>query len=242
MIQIAPTMAAGAGPHKPGAAMTPVAGCVPALLDAATGAEIPAVIGEEAKGLLVLKQPWPSMARTCWGDHERFENTYFSYDGYYLTGDGARRDADGHYWITGRVDDVVVVSGHNIGTAEVESALVAHPAVAEAALVGVPHDVKGSALYAFVTLTQDAEGQAGDELAKELKLRARADVAAFASPDTFHWAPTGLPKTRSGKIMRRILRKIAAEGAEVSGLGDTSTLADPGIVDELIASHAGASK
>ena len=129
MIQIAPTMAAGAGPHKPGAAMTPVAGCVPALLDAATGAEIPAVIGEEAKGLLVLKQPWPSMARTCWGDHERFENTYFSYDGYYLTGDGARRDADGHYWITGRVDDVVVVSGHNIGTAEVESALVAHPAV-----------------------------------------------------------------------------------------------------------------
>ena len=242
VIQIAPTMAAGAGPHKPGAAMTPVAGCVPALLDAATGAEIPAVIGEEAKGLLVLKQPWPSMARTCWGDHERFENTYFSYDGYYLTGDGARRDADGHYWITGRVDDVVVVSGHNIGTAEVESALVAHPAVAEAALVGVPHDVKGSALYAFVTLTQDAEGQAGDELAKELKLRARADVAAFASPDTFHWAPTGLPKTRSGKIMRRILRKIAAEGAEVSGLGDTSTLADPGIVDELIASHAGASK
>ena len=303
MIQIAPTMAAGAGPHKPGAAMTPVAGCVPALLDAATGAEIPAVIGEEAKGLLVLKQPWPSMARTCWGDHERFENTYFSYDGYYLTGDGARRDADGHYWITGRVDDVVVVSGHNIGTAEVESALVAHPAVsfcgvplpfllrapfgpvfrsadaaapavltnrpptgkgidpparhrrdtqstrhcnatqvAEAALVGVPHDVKGSALYAFVTLTQDAEGQAGDELAKELKLRARADVAAFASPDTFHWAPTGLPKTRSGKIMRRILRKIAAEGADVSGLGDTSTLADPGIVDELIASHAGASK
>ena len=129
MIQIAPTMAAGAGPHKPGAAMTPVAGCVPALLDATTGAEIPAVIGEEAKGLLVLKQPWPSMARTCWGDHERFENTYFSYDGYYLTGDGARRDADGHYWITGRVDDVVVVSGHNIGTAEVESALVAHPAV-----------------------------------------------------------------------------------------------------------------
>ncbi len=311
-------MAAGAGPHKPGAAMTPVAGCVPALLDATTGAEIPAVIGEEAKGLLVLKQPWPSMARTCWGDHERFENTYFSYDGYYLTGDGARRDADGHYWITGRVDDVVVVSGHNIGTAEVESALVAHPAVsfcgvpspflpfllrapfgpvfrsadaaakavvarvpslaccrgadeptadpgedrpplrhrrdtpstrhynatqvAEAALVGVPHDVKGSALYAFVTLTQDAEGQAGDELAKELKLRARADVAAFASPDTFHWAPTGLPKTRSGKIMRRILRKIAAEGADVSGLGDTSTLADPGIVDELIASHAGASK
>ena len=129
MIQIAPTMAAGAGPHKPGAAMTPVAGCVPALLDTTTGAEIPAVIGEEAKGLLVLKQPWPSMARTCWGDHERFENTYFSYDGYYLTGDGARRDADGHYWITGRVDDVVVVSGHNIGTAEVESALVAHPAV-----------------------------------------------------------------------------------------------------------------
>ena len=115
--------------------MTPVAGCVPALLDAATGAEIPAVIGEEAKGLLVLKQPWPSMARTCWGDHERFENTYFSYDGYYLTGDGARRDADGHYWITGRVDDVVVVSGHNIGTAEVESALVAHPAVS---FCGVP--------------------------------------------------------------------------------------------------------
>ena len=135
VIQIAPTMAAGAGPHKPGAAMTPVAGCVPALLDATTGAEIPAVIGEEAKGLLVLKQPWPSMARTCWGDHERFENTYFSYDGYYLTGDGARRDADGHYWITGRVDDVVVVSGHNIGTAEVESALVAHPAVS---FCGVP--------------------------------------------------------------------------------------------------------
>jgi len=243
-IQIAPTMAAGAAAHKPGAAMTPCPGCVPALLDAATGAEIPVVAGEEAKGLLVLKQPWPSMARTCWGDHERFENTYFSYDGYYLTGDGARRDADGHYWITGRVDDVVVVSGHNIGTAEVESALVAHPAVAEAALVGVPHDLKGNALYAFVTLTAEAESDAGDDLAKELKLRARADVAAFAAPDTVHWAPGGLPKTRSGKIMRRILRKIASDGSDVdrTGLGDTSTLADPGIVEELIASHASASK
>ena len=240
-------MAAGAGPHKPGAAMTPVAGCVPALLDAATGAEIPAVIGEEAKGLLVLKQPWPSMARTCWGDHERFENTYFSYDGYYLTGDGARRDADGHYWITGRVDDVVVVSGHNIGTAEVESALVAHPAVAEAALVGIPNDLKGNSLYAFVTLTDDAEKAAAtddakDDLIMELKMRAKSDVAAFAAPDTIHWAP-GLPKTRSGKIMRRILRKIAADGVEVDreGLGDTSTLADPGVVDDLIKSHATAS-
>ena len=157
MIQIAPTMAAGAGPHKPGAAMTPVAGCVPALLDAATGAEIPAVIGEEAKGLLVLKQPWPSMARTCWGDHERFENTYFSYDGYYLTGDGARRDADGHYWITGRVDDVVVVSGHNIGTAEVESALVAHPAVS---FCGVPLPFLLHAAFGPVFRSADAAATA----------------------------------------------------------------------------------
>ncbi|KAH8045283.1 synthetase [Aureococcus anophagefferens] len=159
--------------------------------------------------------------------------TYFSYDGYYLTGDGARRDADGAFWITGRVDDVVVVSGHNIGTAEVESALVAHPAVAEAAIVGIPNDLKGNSLYAFVTLTEAGEADAGDDLVTELKLRAKSDVAAFAAPDAIHWAP-GLPKTRSGKIMRRILRKIAADGVEVDreGLGDTSTLADPSIVDD----------
>ena len=245
-IMIAPSLASGEAPHKPGAAQTPVAGVVPVLLTA-EGEEIPAVDGEETKGLLAMSQPWPSMARTCWGDHERFEQTYFSYDGYYLTGDGARRDADDAFWITGRVDDVVVVSGHNIGTAEVESALVAHPAVAEAALVGIPNDLKGNSLYAFVTLTDDAEkaaatDEAKDDLIMELKMRAKSDVAAFAAPDTIHWAP-GLPKTRSGKIMRRILRKIAADGVEVDreGLGDTSTLADPGVVDDLIKSHATAS-
>ena len=238
-IMIAPSLAAGAAPHKPGAAQTPCAGVVPVLLDGTTGLEIPAVAGEEAKGLLAIGAPWPSMARTCWGDHERFEQTYFSYDGYYLTGDGARRDADGAFWITGRVDDVVVVSGHNIGTAEVESALVAHPAVAEAAIVGIPNDLKGNSLYAFVTLTEAGEADAGDDLVTELKLRAKSDVAAFAAPDAIHWAP-GLPKTRSGKIMRRILRKIAADGVDVDreGLGDTSTLADPSIVDDLINSHA----
>jgi len=171
-IMIAPTMASGAAAHKPGSAMTPCAGVVPALLDATTGEEIEG----PGSGLLVIKEPWPSMSRTCWGDHKRFEDTYFSYDGYYLTGDGARRDEDGHYWITGRVDDVVVVSGHNIGTAEVESALVGHPLVAEAALVGVPDDLKGNSLYAFVVLNEGAEGDAGADLAKELKLRARADV------------------------------------------------------------------
>ena len=177
------------------------------------------------------------MARTCWGDHERFEQTYFSYDGYYLTGDGARRDADGAFWITGRVDDVLNTSGHRIGTAEVESALVAHAAVAQAATIGYPHDIKGQGICCYLELTKGFEES--PELIKELKGAVRAAIGPFATPDLLI-PVAGLPKTRSGKIMRRILRKIAADGVDVDreGLGDTSTLADPSIVDDLINSHA----
>jgi len=224
--------------QKPGSASLPSFGAQPAILDAA-GNEL----SGECEGLLVLKAPWPSALRGIWGDQQRFEETYFPFPGYYLTGDGARRDKDGYYWITGRVDDVVIVSGHNIGTAEVESAVVLHPAVAEAATVGVDHPVKGQALYVFVDLVKgfDARSPQGLALQQELKQLVRSQVGAFAQPDTFHYASDkGLPKTRSGKIMRRILRKVASLGAEVtpSDLGDTSTLADPGVVDDLIASHA----
>ena len=185
-------------------------------------------------GVLCIGQPWPGIARSIWGDHERYMNTYLlPYPGKYFTGDGCRRDADGYYWITGRVDDVINVSGHRIGTAEVESALVLHPKVSEAAVVGYPHPVKGEGIYIYVTLNQGEEPT--DELKVELRNQCRAEIGAFASPDVCHWAPA-LPKTRSGKIMRRILRKIAAAGKEIdrAELGDISTLADTSVVDQLI--------
>ena len=206
--------------------MKPFFGVRPALVDAEGR-----VLEGEATGNLVLLDSWPGQMRTVYGDHARFIDTYFrAYPGMYFTGDGCRRDADGDYWITGRVDDVINVSGHRIGTAEVESALVAHPKVAEAAVVGFPHDIKGSAIYAYVTLNAGEEGS--DALRKELIQEVRHDIGAFAAPEKIHFTPT-LPKTRSGKIMRRILRKIA-EGA-THQLGDTSTLADPSIVDSLVA-------
>ena len=182
-----------------------------------------------ASGNLVLLDSWPGQMRTVFRDHDRFFETYFStYPGHYFTGDGCRRDEDGYYWITGRVDDVINVSGHRMGTAEVESALVAHPKVAEAAVVGFPHDIKGQGIYAYVTLM---EGVApSDALRTELVQWVRKEIGPIASPDAIQWAP-GLPKTRSGKIMRRILRKIAAN--EIDQLGDTSTLADPVVVDDL---------
>ncbi|OYV62113.1 MAG: acetyl-coenzyme A synthetase, partial [Acidiphilium sp. 21-62-4] len=185
-------------------------------------------------GNLCLADSWPGQMRTVYGDHERFIQTYFStFPGYYFSGDGARRDEDGYYWITGRVDDVINVSGHRMGTAEVESALVAHPKVAEAAVVGFPHDIKGQGIYAYVTLISGEEPT--EALRKELIVWVRKEIGPIAAPDEIQWAP-GLPKTRSGKIMRRILRKIAAN--ETDSLGDTSTLADPGVVDDLVANRA----
>ncbi|MGR3694854.1 MAG: AMP-binding enzyme, partial [Sagittula sp.] len=182
------------------------------------------------EGVLAIKDSWPGQMRTVWGDHERFEKTYFSdYKGYYFSGDGCRRDADGDYWITGRVDDVINVSGHRMGTAEVESALVAHEKVAEAAVVGYPHEIKGQGIYCYVTLMNGVEPS--DELRKELRTWVRQEIGPIASPDLIQWAP-GLPKTRSGKIMRRILRKIAEN--DYGALGDTSTLAEPAVVDDLI--------
>jgi acetyl-CoA synthetase len=182
------------------------------------------------EGNLVLLDSWPGQMRTVYGDHQRFVDTYFkTYKNMYFTGDGARRDADGYYWITGRVDDVLNVSGHRLGTAEVESALVAHPKVAEAAVVGYPHDIKGQGIYCYVTLIAGADPS--DGLRDELKQWVRKQIGAIATPDMLQWAP-GLPKTRSGKIMRRILRKIAAN--DYSNLGDTSTLADPSVVEDLI--------
>ncbi|OYW04836.1 MAG: acetyl-coenzyme A synthetase, partial [Acidiphilium sp. 37-67-22] len=178
---------------------------------------------------------WPGQMRTVYGDHERFIQTYFStFRGFYFSGDGARRDEDGYYWITGRVDDVINVSGHRMGTAEVESALVAHAVVAEAAVVGFPHDIKGQGIYAYVTLVAGQEPT--EELRKELVMWVRKEIGPIAAPDAIQWAP-GLPKTRSGKIMRRILRKIAAN--ETDSLGDTSTLADPGVVDDLVRNRLG---
>ena len=213
------------GPMKPGAASRPFFGVSPALVDADG-----VTLEGEAEGNLILTRSWPGQMRTVYGDHDRFIDTYFStYPGAYFTGDGARRDADGTYWITGRVDDVINVSGHRMGTAEIESALVAHDAVAEAAVVGYPHDVKGQGIYAYVTLR--AGLAPSDELNDALIAHVRKEIGPIASPDVIQWAP-GLPKTRSGKIMRRILRKIAEN--DFSNLGDTSTLADPPVVDDLI--------
>ncbi|MGX5913356.1 acetate--CoA ligase [Aliidiomarina sp. Khilg15.8] len=210
---------------KPGAAMTPFFGVQPALVNN----EGERIEGEGA-GSLVMCDSWPGQSRTLWGDHERFVQTYFStYDGYYFTGDGARVDEDGDIWITGRVDDVLNVSGHRLGTAEIESALVAHESVAEAAVVGYPHDLKGQGIYVYVTVVDGVE--TSDELRQELIKWVRQELSPIATPDHIQWAP-GLPKTRSGKIMRRILRKIAAN--EHDSLGDTSTLADPSVVESLI--------
>ncbi|TCO83686.1 acetyl-coenzyme A synthetase [Plasticicumulans lactativorans] len=215
----------GATALKPGSATRPFFGVVPALVDA-EGKELEGA----TDGNLVIKRAWPGQMRTIFGDHQRFIEAYMStYPGTYFTGDGARRDEDGYYWITGRVDDVINVSGHRMGTAEVESALVLHPAVAEAAVVGFPHDIKGQGIYAYVTLMAGIEPT--EALRKELVAHVRKEIGPIATPDVIQWAP-GLPKTRSGKIMRRILRKIAAN--EVDGLGDTSTLADPTVVDDLI--------
>jgi acetyl-CoA synthetase len=220
----------GATALKPGSATLPLPGVRPLLVDG-DGKELSGA----TEGNLCISDSWPGQMRTVFGDHERFVQTYFStFKGLYFTGDGARRDADGYYWITGRVDDVINVSGHRMGTAEVESALVAHPKVAEAAVVGFPHDLKGQGIYAYVTLNADEEPT--EALRKELVAWVRKEIGPIASPDVIQWAPA-LPKTRSGKIMRRILRKIAAN--ETDGLGDTSTLADPGVVVELVQNRVG---
>ena len=220
----------GATATKPGSCMQPFFGVQPVILDPATGAEITTT---EAEGVLCIKDSWPAQMRTIFGDHDRFVATYFAdYKGYYFTGDGCRRDADGDYWITGRVDDVINVSGHRMGTAEVESALVAHRAVSEAAVVGFPHAIKGQGIYAYVTLMDGEEYT--EALRLELRNWVRKEIGPIAAPDLIQWAP-GLPKTRSGKIMRRILRKIA--GDDFAALGDTSTLADPSVVEDLIANR-----
>ena len=217
----------GAISTKPGSCTLPFFGVQPVILEPTTGKEL---LDTEADGVLCIKDSWPGQMRTVWGDHDRFVSAYFSdYKGYYFTGDGCRRDADGYYWITGRVDDVINVSGHRMGTAEVESALVAHPKVAEAAVVGYPHDIKGQGIYCYVTLMSGEEPS--DELRVELRNWVRKEIGPIASPDLIQWAP-GLPKTRSGKIMRRILRKVAED--DFGALGDTSTLADPSVVDDLI--------
>ena len=220
----------GAVAAKPGSAALPFFGIEPAVLEPESGRRIEEA---EAEGVLCIARSWPGQMRTVWGDHQRFADTYFQqYPGYYFTGDGCRRDADGYYWITGRVDDVINVSGHRMGTAEVESALTAHEAVAEAAVVGYPHPVKGQGIYAYVTLMNAAEPT--DALRKELSDWVRREIGPIAKPDLIQWAP-GLPKTRSGKIMRRVLRKIAEN--DPGSLGDTSTLADPGVVDDLVANR-----
>jgi acetyl-CoA synthetase len=215
----------GATKLKPGSATLPFFGVQPAIVDAEGN-----ILEGEAAGNLVILDAWPGMMRSVYGDHQRFVDTYFSaYKGKYFTGDGCRRDADGYYWITGRVDDVINVSGHRMGTAEVESALVAHPKVSEAAVVGYPHDIKGQGIYCYVTLMAGEESS--DALKKELRDWVRKEIGPIASPDQLQFAP-GLPKTRSGKIMRRILRKIAED--DFANLGDTSTLADPGVVSDLV--------
>lgn len=236
---------------KPGSAMLPFFGVEPALLDA-SGAELQTSGhgDDHTQGYLVLKRPWPSTLRSVYGDHARMEQTYFArFPGFYMTGDGARRDSDGHYWLTGRVDDLLNVSGHRIGTAEVEAAIVMHAKVAESAVVAVDHPVKGESIYAYVTLLpqhtgalssemDEAEKKRKSELKKEIVQVVRKQIGPFAKPDVIHWAPA-LPKTRSGKIMRRILRKIAADGKKTDrgALGDTSTLTDPSVVDALLATH-----
>lgn len=220
----------GATDLKPGSATRPFFGIKPALVD-----DQGEIIEGATSGNLVITQSWPGQMRTVYGDHDRFFDTYFSmYPGYYFTGDGARRDEDGYYWITGRVDDVINVSGHRMGTAEVESALVLHPCVAEAAVVGYPHEIKGQGIYAYVTLIKGIEPS--DDLRQALVQLVRKEIGPIATPDVIQWAP-GLPKTRSGKIMRRILRKIAED--ELDNLGDTSTLADPSVVDHLIDNRGG---
>jgi acetyl-CoA synthetase len=218
----------GATKLKPGSATRPFFGVKPALVD-----DKGQILEGATAGNLVILDSWPGQMRTVYGDHDRFVQTYFStYKGMYFTGDGCRRDADGYYWITGRVDDVINVSGHRLGTAEVESALVSHPKVSEAAVVGYPHDIKGQGIYCYVTLMAGETG--GDELRKDLVAHVRKEIGPLATPDKIQFAP-GLPKTRSGKIMRRILRKIAED--DFSSLGDTSTLADPSVVDDLIANR-----
>jgi acetyl-CoA synthetase len=215
----------GAIDQKPGSATKPFFGVKPAIVDA-TGN----ILDGACEGNLVLLDSWPGQMRTVYGDHQRFIDTYFkAYPGMYFTGDGCRRDADGYYWITGRVDDVINVSGHRLGTAEVESALVAHTTVAEAAVVGFPHDIKGQGIYAYVTLKTGVDSS--EELRKELVAHVRHEIGPIATPDHLHWAPA-LPKTRSGKIMRRILRKIAENAPDQ--LGDISTLADPSVVQYLV--------
>ncbi|MDP7034375.1 MAG: acetate--CoA ligase [Planctomycetota bacterium] len=217
----------GATPTKPGSATLPFFGVRPVLVDD-EGSRLEGA----ATGNLCIEKPWPSTIRTVYGEHQRLKETYFErFPGLYFTGDGCRRDEDGYYWITGRVDDVINVSGHRMGTAEVESALVSHSSVSEAAVVGFPHEIKGQGIYAYVTLVQGVDSS--ESLRQELVNHVRSEIGPIASPDTIHWAP-GLPKTRSGKIMRRILRKIAA--GETQDLGDTSTLADPAVVEDLIAS------
>ena len=218
----------GAVALKPGSATLPLPGILPQIVDAEGQ-----VLDGAVEGNLVIADSWPGQMRTVWGDHDRFFQTYFTtYKGKYFTGDGCRRDEDGYYWITGRVDDVINVSGHRMGTAEVESALVAHAKVAEAAVVGMPHDVKGQGIYAFVTLNAGVEED--EALRAELVQWVRREIGPIATPDALQFAP-GLPKTRSGKIMRRILRKIAED--QVDALGDTSTLADPAVVDHLVANR-----
>ena len=220
----------GATDLKPGSASMPFFGVVPAIVDATTGE----VLDGECEGALIMTRPWPGMMRSVYGDHQRFKDTYFSqYPGNYFTGDGARRDKDGYYWITGRIDDVLNVSGHRLGTAEIESALVLHEKVAEAAVVGYPHDITGQGIYAYVTPMAGVEPT--DELKAELVKLVRDEIGPIAKINLIQWAP-GLPKTRSGKIMRRILRKVACN--EIDTLGDTSTLADPGVVDDLIENRA----
>ena len=220
----------GATELKPGSATLPFFGIKPALVDS-NGTIIEKT---EASGNLVITGSWPGQIRTVYGDHQRVIDTYYSaYEGFYFTGDGARRDSDGYYWITGRVDDVINVSGHRMGTAEVESALVLHNSVAEAAVVGFPHEIKGEGIYAYVTLMNDVKGNA--KLRSELLDLVRSEIGPIAKPDYVQWAP-GLPKTRSGKIMRRILRKIAADQTEE--LGDISTLADPTVVEDLITNRS----
>ncbi|UXC89995.1 acetate--CoA ligase [Sphingobium sp. RSMS] len=222
----------GATDLKPGSATLPMPGVVPQIVDAEGH-----VLDGAAEGNLVIAQSWPGQMRTVWGDHERFFQTYFTtFPGKYTTGDGARRDEDGYYWITGRVDDVINVSGHRMGTAEVESALVLHEAVAEAAVVGFPHDIKGQGIYAYVTLNSGEE--ATDELRQALVKWVRSEIGPIATPDVIQFAPS-LPKTRSGKIMRRILRKIAEGEVSAQALGDISTLADPSVVDNLVANRQG---
>jgi acetyl-CoA synthetase len=226
----------GAIPPKPGSATLPFFGVDPVLVDD-EGKELH---GNPAKGNLCMRRSWPGQARTLYGDHQRFRDTYFKrFPGLYFTGDGCTRDEDGYYWITGRVDDVLNVSGHRLGTAEIESALVAHPLVAEAAVVGFPHDIKGTGIYAYVICKPEAEGRNPEELAGAFKEQVRHAIGAIATPDRIQITP-GLPKTRSGKIMRRILRKIAA--GEYEELGDITTLAEPGVVEHLVAAHRAAAR